>query len=71
MGVTNTEVKAPVGSIGPQARVRYAAFDIVVVPVTSQGGGGGPVGGGYLSGATPAPGERVDAKERPDPGHSR
>jgi hypothetical protein len=47
--------------------MRYAAFDILVVPSTSQGGGGGPTGGGYLTSATPAPGERVDARERPDP----
>jgi hypothetical protein len=65
LGVTNTEFKAPVGSIGPQARVRLAAFDIVVVPSTSQGG----VGPSGVS--TPAPGERVDAHERPDPVHSR
>jgi hypothetical protein len=51
--------------------MHYAAFDLVVVPLTSQGAGGGPVGGGYQTTATPALGERVDAKGRPDPSRSR
>jgi hypothetical protein len=62
MAATLTEFTAPHGSLGVLDRVRLAAFGLVLSTMAvSSGGGGG------TSSPRPAPGERPDAPERPDP----
>lgn len=60
MPATINEFVAPHGGLGIVDAVRLAAWGMVLSTTAGTGGGGG------VAGARPAPGERIDAAERPD-----
>jgi hypothetical protein len=64
MPVTINELVTPHGALSAQDAVRLAAFGLVLSTMAVSSGSG-------TSSPRPAPGERPDAPERPDPRASR